>query len=237
MADLEAIEHKAGPLPIWVWGVVLAGGIGLYLYMRSRSSAASSTDTSSAFLSGAADASGQTSSDLSTSGTVSTYQTDASNETNSTWETQAIAKANTLGYSPLAVESAIEQYLQGGSLTTQQQSIMDKVLSLLGTAPEGISGIVNSANPITDPAKTSAPTTPTKTTPKPAPAKATPKPAPAPTPKPAPAPAPVMYQIRWGDTLSQLAVNNHTTVANLMALNPQIHNPNLIYAGATMRIR
>ena len=38
-----------------------------------------------------------------------------------------------------------------------------------------------------------------------------------------------------GATLSGLAAQNHTTVANLMNLNPQITNPNLIYAGATLR--
>jgi RHS repeat-associated protein len=42
--------------------------------------------------------------------------------------------------------------------------------------------------------------------------------------------------IRWGDTLSGLAREYHTTVAGLMAVNPQISNPNKIYAGASLRL-
>ena len=45
------------------------------------------------------------------------------------------------------------------------------------------------------------------------------------------------YTIQSGDTLSGIAAKFHTSIANLMALNPQIKNPNLIYAGKTIRIR
>ena len=45
------------------------------------------------------------------------------------------------------------------------------------------------------------------------------------------------YLIKTGDTLSGIAVKFHTTVANLMALNPRITNANVIYAGEVIRIR
>ena len=45
------------------------------------------------------------------------------------------------------------------------------------------------------------------------------------------------YTIQSGDTLSGIAAKFGTSIANLMALNPQIKNPNLIYAGKTIRIR
>ena len=44
------------------------------------------------------------------------------------------------------------------------------------------------------------------------------------------------YTIKSGDCLSVLAQRYHTTVAVLMELNPQITNPNLIYAGHTMYV-
>lgn len=43
------------------------------------------------------------------------------------------------------------------------------------------------------------------------------------------------YRIRPGDTLSAIASRNHTSVAALASLN-HIHNPNLIRAGATLRL-
>lgn len=44
------------------------------------------------------------------------------------------------------------------------------------------------------------------------------------------------YVIKSGDTLSALALANGTTVAELMRLNPQITNPNQIYAGKTLTL-
>jgi LysM repeat protein len=42
--------------------------------------------------------------------------------------------------------------------------------------------------------------------------------------------------IARGDTLSGLAKKYHTTVAELLKLNPQIKNPNLIYAGRKLNV-
>lgn len=44
------------------------------------------------------------------------------------------------------------------------------------------------------------------------------------------------YTIKWGDTLSEIAQTYHTTVAKLVALN-HISNPDLIYAGETLKIQ
>ena len=45
------------------------------------------------------------------------------------------------------------------------------------------------------------------------------------------------YLVKTGDTLGAIAAKYHTTVANLMALNPRITNANVIYAGEVIRIR
>jgi LysM repeat protein len=42
------------------------------------------------------------------------------------------------------------------------------------------------------------------------------------------------YRIRTGDTLSGIAQRYGTSVAALMKTNPQITNPNLIYAGRNL---
>lgn len=44
------------------------------------------------------------------------------------------------------------------------------------------------------------------------------------------------YTIQPGDTLSEIAAQNNTTVEELMAHNPQIDDPNLIYAGHQLNI-
>lgn len=44
------------------------------------------------------------------------------------------------------------------------------------------------------------------------------------------------YTIKSGDTLSGIAKQYGTTVANLQSLNPNITNPNLIYAGASLNL-
>lgn len=44
------------------------------------------------------------------------------------------------------------------------------------------------------------------------------------------------YTIKWGDTLSQLALRFKTTVKELMSLNKNIKNANLIYAGQRINI-
>ena len=44
------------------------------------------------------------------------------------------------------------------------------------------------------------------------------------------------YTVKKGDTLSAIAVKYHTTVNKLVALNPHIKNPNLIYVGDVIRL-
>ena len=39
------------------------------------------------------------------------------------------------------------------------------------------------------------------------------------------------YTVQWGDTLGKIATRSGTTVGNLLAVNPQISNPSLIYVG------
>lgn len=68
------------------------------------------------------------------------------------------------------------------------------------------------------------------------PAKITLPPPPAPPPPPPPVSAPIRYVIQPGDTLSAIASRFGTTVPAIVALNPQITNPNLIIAGDTLLI-
>lgn len=58
---------------------------------------------------------------------------------------------------------------------------------------------------------------------------------PPPTPQPPPPSGDCTYVVKSGDTLSRIAVNYNTSVANLVAIN-NISNPNLIYAGQVLKV-
>jgi LysM repeat protein len=45
-----------------------------------------------------------------------------------------------------------------------------------------------------------------------------------------------MYEVQAGDTLSQIAADNDTSIANIMELNPEISNPDVIYANQDIKI-
>ena len=47
---------------------------------------------------------------------------------------------------------------------------------------------------------------------------------------------PFSYEIQSGDTLSEIAAANHTSVARLMELNPHITDPDVIYSGDSIQI-
>lgn len=53
---------------------------------------------------------------------------------------------------------------------------------------------------------------------------------------PRPVPSDAFYTVQKGDTLSEIGVRYHLSVAKLLDLNPGIHNPDVIYPGQKIRI-
>lgn len=54
--------------------------------------------------------------------------------------------------------------------------------------------------------------------------------------KPKPKAGCKIYQIKRGDKLGVIARNNNTTVEKIMAVNPELKNPNFIVAGCYIYI-
>ena len=46
----------------------------------------------------------------------------------------------------------------------------------------------------------------------------------------------MLYVIKYGDTLSQIAIDNNTTIQEILVLNPSISDPNIIIAGNTLKL-
>lgn len=61
--------------------------------------------------------------------------------------------------------------------------------------------------------------------------------APAAAPQAAPAASPAYYTVKKGDTLWAIAKAHNLELSALIALNPQIKNPNLIYVGDRVRVK
>lgn len=232
---LSGAGKKLGPLPVWAWGAVLGLGVVAYMYFKNRSSASAAPTTNDA----GATSGGSVTPDLTANdlGTVGDYTGQSSNGTsvgstldNAAWETQAVAYMVTQGKNPLTTQQAIDAYLNGSPLSWTQQQIITAVVGKFGLPPQGVA----SDSPLAPP-----PATPTPA-PKPKPMPPAPHPIHNPLPVRKPAPKPtglrwVPYTIRWGDTLSEIAVKHHTTVATLAAHN-HIANPNKIYAGHTIQV-
>ncbi len=60
-------------------------------------------------------------------------------------------------------------------------------------------------------------------------------PDPAPAPDPAPSPAGT-YIVQWGDTMRKIAARMNVSLSDLLAVNPQITNPDRIYFGQRINI-
>ncbi len=63
----------------------------------------------------------------------------------------------------------------------------------------------------------------------------------APSPNPSPNPQPVpssaaTYVVQWGDTMRKIAARMNVTLSDLLAVNPQITNPDRIYFGQRINI-
>lgn len=230
MADMPMdAGKKLGPLPMWGWGALLGLVVVGYLYFKGRSGSNSAPVNPSATGAVLPDL---TANDLGSSGNLAgsdSTQSPPTMTTNAAWEATAVAWAVTQGLNPLTVQTAIEDYLDGVSLSFEQGQIISKVLAQFGEPPQGVNSppVVGAPPPpVGTPVK--PPVSPPKKTTNPPKLPVQHPPVKPPTTA---KPKTTSITIRWGDTLSGLAVKYHTTVAELMKLNPSIHNPNLIYAG------
>ena len=143
MAD-EIDIPKVGKLPKKYVYVIGGGAIAFigWKYWQNRQSAATETPTVTPPVE---DTFGGTGSDSSAgfqyagSGNTSTSSVDTTTNptTNQQWTQNAVAYADSLGYSTAAVAAAIGKYLRSEALTTTEQTYIKTVLAGVGSPPVG----------------------------------------------------------------------------------------------------
>ena len=215
---LPSVTQYVGPLPLWAW--VALGGGGLYLYEKHKGGGFSG---SGGILSGV----------LGTSNSAGpATNTEAAGPTDDdAWAQEAISALMAQGYDGLQATSAVQSYLDGGSLDPSYNSLISAAIKSVGAPPD----LTQTATAPVMPTPTQPPAPP-KTSASPPPKTSTPpkKTTSAPATKSS-APAYSTYKIKSGDTLSAIAKKNGTTVAALAKYNG-ISDPNKIYAGHTLKI-
>lgn len=136
MAGGLDLGKQVGPLPLGVWILVGAGGLGLgYVINRNmaRNAAAASEAPSNAQLTetGVGTGGGQFTYDPPTTGTGN-----ATPVTNQSWGVQATNWLISRNTDPALADQAVRKYLSGLRLTVQEQAVMNLVLIQFGTPPE-----------------------------------------------------------------------------------------------------
>lgn len=122
----KGLKAKAGPLPVWGWAAVAAGGFVIYRYIRNRQSAAASTAASGT--------TGGTTipTDLlgtSTSSTPTTYDTLAE------WEQAAISQLSGQGLGGADAANAIGNWLNGTCVSASVYNQLSGVITTTGLPP------------------------------------------------------------------------------------------------------
>lgn len=162
----QALEQELKQLPTWSYGLiagVLALG-GLWWYRKHEAATAATTTTNTSATT-ASDGTGMTADSLEnlddaalSSETASNGSTLASGSdssaTNQTWETQVVSYLGGTGVAPLAAQQAIENYLNGSTLDTAAQGIVNNAIGKFGLPPEGVSGPIST---VTTPTSSSNP--------------------------------------------------------------------------------
>ena len=169
MAFADTLKSKAGPLPVWAWGVIIGVIIvGATYYFRSRTAVAGATAddaTSVAY----PDVEGGTG--LSSGGAV--VNADGSSDddggffSNSAWLAAGVAWAVGQAMNPLTVQRALQKYLDGDDLTQAESDIVSAVVKKFGLPPTGTIGVSDVVTDqkvvLQDPKKDTDPITPAVT--------------------------------------------------------------------------
>lgn len=128
----DTVGKKLGPLPVWAWGLFIGGAFVIW-YWVSNKDLGSGTTPVDGDLTTEAPPSG----DFSTVPVIPGAAPIEDENTNGEWLIQAMNAVSKSGVSFLAAQTALTKYLNGDTLTAQQEQIVNKAIGLVGPPPEG----------------------------------------------------------------------------------------------------
>jgi len=163
MAISDTLKQKAGPLPVWAWGVILGVVVVAASYWYSSKSKASSAgdgaDGGAGSLvaypdldGGNGDGSGSNSGTVVT-GTDAPTSSAPQFSSNAAWMTYVVAKLTAEGNSPLTTQVALLNYLSGKPLSAAEQALVNQAIGRFGLPPNGVD-MIPTLNPEPVPVKT-----------------------------------------------------------------------------------
>lgn len=166
MSDLAATLNKevgAGPLklPLWGWAIAGVGGVivarKIAGHLSASTAAATDTTTADPTISGGGGYFGANGALGVPNGALDTA-TSSTITDNDAWRIAAINALVTGGYDALLATSAVEKYLTGQQLTTQETGAIDYALTRIGPPPTAVPAPLPIVPPIKTPPVTKPPT-------------------------------------------------------------------------------
>lgn len=136
----DGLGRKLGPLPIWGWALVLAAVAFIWVRFMGKGSSSSSTGSSSSQALPNVMTTGGYLPPTSGSGSTGSGSAGAFTD-NQSWENAAMQQASAYGSTPVDIQGALSNFLNGDPLSSDQSSIVNKVVQALGAPPTGTNGV------------------------------------------------------------------------------------------------
>lgn len=135
-----SLTHKLGPLPVYAWGLIGAGiFVGYYVYKkRTSSSGDSATGSAADLLAGGSTDGGSGTGELATTGGSSTGNGGSDSPSLAQWGANVSNWLAGQGATPQDADNAISAYINGQTLTADQETLVNKGLAQFGAPPSGL---------------------------------------------------------------------------------------------------
>jgi|SRR5581483_623470 len=130
MALSDSLTRYVGPLPVWGWAALGAGGLFLYKKVKSGSGASLSSAL------GSTSGTGSDATAATTSGTQAAQEQQDSPDSNASWATDAISYLESEGYTSSQAQAAVGAYTSGGQLDPSMATLVDNAVQNVGPPPQ-----------------------------------------------------------------------------------------------------